>query len=278
MTKRIIALVLVAVMAALALVSCTEAPATTAPAGTTPAGTAATTPEKSEAPETTEQQNNNTTPTPQPTPSEEPLPDDPFTYWGGSDAMWGTASVYGQGWETWPFEGNGSYCPRAFWQLCVILGSDDGDFTANVGLPEYEYTWKLWYKSEDDDPFVFENWKGPYTLYVETAIGYGDGFLYRPQSSACPEGDPCANFEVDVNYDFVIQVLAGEESQGFMYVSVPWTPRVNAEYRVYNDFWTKHDRKQGYKAADQTKTDADDAFAKEAGFEIGADGSIKYVG
>jgi hypothetical protein len=277
MTKRIIALVLVAIMAAVALVACTEDPATTptAPVGTTtapessaaPAGTT-TAPESSEAPVVSEE----------PTETAEPtLPEivDPFEQWGGMDMMWATSRLYGKGWEVWPFAANGTYCARAFWQCCVTVSAADGDFRENAGNPaDYKYTWKLWFKDTDADPYDKDAWKGPYEVYLETFYSFGneaDDVIYRIQTSTSPDGDPCKDLELGKSYDYIFQVLEGEDNKGFMMVTVPWTAQCDAEYKVYNDFWKNHDRANGYKSADQTITDADIAFATGLGFsETGA--------
>ncbi len=280
MTKRIIALVLVAIMAAVALVACAEDPATTpttAPEGTptAPAGTPT-------APATTPDEG---TPTPTPTEPDEPtpvLPEDPFEQWGGYDAQWGTGSVYGQGFECWPFAGNNQYCPRAFWQFTLTLSLDEGDFTENVNNPtDYKYTWKLWYKDSEADPYDTESWKGPFEVYLETFYAFGGdnpNVIYRLQTSDSPQGDPCKNFELGKSYDLIFQVLNDEEALGFTMVSFNWTSRVDAEYKVYNDFWKSRDRQGvGYTAADQTITDADIAFAESVGFTTDANGNVTYT-
>ena len=131
MTKRIIALALVAVFACFALASCTETtPATTTPAtkapATAPAGTTtapATTPagDATVAPETTPA--GDVTVAPETTPADDPAGDyDMFEQWGGIDKMFFTTSVYGKGFEVWPFNDNGSWCARAFFQATITLG------------------------------------------------------------------------------------------------------------------------------------------------------------
>jgi hypothetical protein len=276
MTKRIIALVLVAIMAAVALVACTEDPATT-PTATAPAGT--TEAPKSEAPKSEAPATTPADPTPsEPTPTEPVEPTeilDPFAKWGGMDMMWATSRLYGKGWEVWPFAANGTYCARAFWQCCVTVSAADGDFRENAGNPaDYKYTWKLWFKDTDADPYDEKAWKGPYEVYLETFYSFGneaDDVIYRIQTSTSPDGDPCKDLELGKSYDYIFQVLEGEENKGFMMVTVPWTAQCDAEYKVYNDFWKNHDRANGYKAADQTITDADIAFATGLGFsETGA--------
>jgi hypothetical protein len=276
MTKRIIALVLVAIMAAVALVACTEDPATT-PTATAPAGT--TEAPKSEAPKSEAPATTPADPTPsEPTPTEPVEPteiEDPFAKWGGMDMMWATSRLYGKGWEVWPFAANGTYCARAFWQCCVTVSAADGDFRENAGNPaDYKYTWKLWFKDTDADPYDEKAWKGPYEVYLETFYSFGneaDDVIYRIQTSTSPDGDPCKDLELGKSYDYIFQVLEGEENKGFMMVTVPWTAQCDAEYKVYNDFWKNHDRANGYKAADQTITDADIAFATGLGFsETGA--------
>jgi hypothetical protein len=276
MTKRIIALVLVAIMAAVALVACTEDPATT-PTATAPAGT--TEAPKSEAPKSEAPATTPADPTPsEPTPTEPVEPTeilDPFAKWGGMDMMWATSRLYGKGWEVWPFAANGTYCARAFWQCCVTVSAADGDFRENAGNPaDYKYTWKLWFKDTDADPYDEKAWKGPYEVYLETFYSFGneaDDVIYRIQTSTSPDGDPCKDLELGKSYDYIFQVLEGEDNKGFMMVTVPWTAQCDAEYKVYNDFWKNHDRANGYKAADQTITDADIAFATGLGFsETGA--------
>lgn len=276
MTKRIIALVLVAIMAAVALVACTEDPATT-PTATAPAGT--TEAPKSEAPKSEAPATTPADPTPsEPTPTEPVEPTeilDPFAKWGGMDMMWATSRLYGKGWEVWPFADNGTYCARAFWQCCVTVSAADGDFRENAGNPaDYKYTWKLWFKDTDADPYDEKAWKGPYEVYLETFYSFGneaDDVIYRIQTSTSPDGDPCKDLELGKSYDYIFQVLEGEDNKGFMMVTVPWTAQCDAEYKVYNDFWKNHDRANGYKSADQTITDADIAFATGLGFsETGA--------
>lgn len=276
MTKRIIALVLVAIMAAVALVACAEDPATTStPTASTNATTAAPTTSGSESTPTT---GKDTVATPTPTPTETATPDvtdpiieDPFTFVGGLDAQWGTGSSYGEGWETWPFAGNNEWCARAFWQLCVQLSTQEADFTENMNNPaDYKYTWKLWYKDSEADPYVQDNWKGPYTLYAETCYVWGGdnpNVIYRLQTDGTAEGDPCKKFELGKSYDYIIQVTEGEDIKGFMMVSYSWTAKVDAQYKVYTNFWSSRNREDGYTAADQTITDADIAYAKGLGFD-----------
>lgn len=284
MTKRIIALVLVAIMAAAALVACTEDPATTptAPADTTTAPE--TTGNATSAPATTPVTGGEETPTPTPTETEvdPPEPPDPFAQWGGYDAQWGSGSVYGQGFECWPFAGNGQYCPRAFWQFTLVLSLDEGDFTENVSNPtDYKYTWKVWYKDSEADAFDTDSWKGPYEVYLETFYAFGGdnpNVIYRLQTSDSPQGDLCKDFELGKTYDLIFQVLNGDEALGFTMVSFNWSSRVDAEYKVYNDFWKNRDRAEGgYTAADQTITDADIAFAESLGFTTDANGNVTYT-
>lgn len=275
MTKRIIALALVAVMALASLVACEEAATTTTPDATTTGTKAPETtkvPETTKAPETTATNNGGNTPVP-PVTTETPVTEeDPFAQWGGMDAMFYTGSMYGSGYECWPFEGNDSFCARAFWQLCVWLGKDEADLTENVTVPaDYKYTWKLWVVDGDAD-YSDCTWDGPYTASIETVYDGGDQVIYRLQTSDCPEGDPCAKMELGKSYSILIQALEGKgddaEPLGFFIVNQEWSNHIDAQYKAYKGYWEKRNRADGYKAADQDYTDDDKAYAESLGLTI----------
>ena len=276
-TKRIIALVLVAIMAVATLVACTEtAPETTAPKTEAPKSEApATTPggeETTEAKPTEE--------TPEPTESDvPPVIDDPFIKFGGMDAMYTSGAIYGGGYECWPFDGNGDWAPRAFFQLCVTLGKEDGDFTENIQVPaDYKWTFQLYFADADED-LATAKWDGPYTCSQETFYDWGDKVIYRLQTSDAPEGDPCAKLELGKAYSVIVQVKEGEESLGFWMITLNWDDRRNAEYNVFKEYWTTHNRADGYAAADQPAlSDADKAVAEKWGFTYNENGGIEFVG
>ena len=279
MTKRIIALALVAVFACFALASCTETtpatttpatkePATTAPAGTTTAP--ATTPaDPTVVPGTTPA---DPTVVPGTTPADEPTDYDMFEQWGGIDKMFFTTSVYGKGFEVWPFNDNGSWCARAFFQATITLGEADGIYTQNVGTDDYEYTWKWFYHDAEvviDSKEAFDaNVKGPFTTPIETFYDFGNGnVIYRPIVGSAPEGDMCGQLEAGKAYFFVIAIYKGEDCVGFAYPSISWTEELDAAHEVYTNFWSTRDRADGYASGMQTLTDADIQFALSKGFD-----------
>ena len=282
MTKRIIAMALVVVMAMVALVACGEAAKTEAPA-TTPAGTTsapATTPAgTTSAPTTAPATTPADTTVVEPTPSETPAPTeiDPFIIWGGSEYMFATGSLYGAGYENWPATGSTAWCPNAFWQLCVWLGKEDADFTENIETPaDYDYTWTIWFKDMELDG-TEANWGKGYPCTQETYYDGGDRVIYRLQTDTDLEAGPTKTFEVGKTYEIVIQVKKGEENQGFMYLSMVWSDEVAARYACYKNFWTTQgrDRNNGYLGSkyegSYTLTEADIAFAESVGYQRGTD-------
>lgn len=293
MTKRIIALALVAVFACLALVSCNnETPATT-PAGTTaapatkPAGTTsapATTPAGTTVAPATTPATPATTPdptdpvvTPDPTdtvvtPDVTPTPTEPAVYdmfarFGGIEKIFAEGSFYGTAFETWPFADNGSWCARAFFQSCVVIGANDGDFTQNLGTDDYEYTWKFFYHDAEVYPESDADIKGPYTAPTETFYKFDNGnVIYRLQVGSAPEGDMCEELEVGKTYMFIVALYKGDTCVGFTYISQLWDARYDAYHELYKDFWTQHNRADGYGTGMQTVTSADEQKATELGF------------
>ena len=280
MTKRILALALVAVFACLALASCSETtpatttpatkvPATTAPAGTTTAPETTTTPATSTAPETTVDGGDETA---EPTDDNGGDAYDMFAQFGGIEKLYSTGSFYGTAFETWPFEDNGSWCERAFFQSCVIINKTDANLTANLGTDDYEYTFKWYWHDAEVTPEKAEDLKGPYTSPIETCYDFDSGseesnVIYRLQVGSAPEGDMCADFEVDGTYMFLVAVYKGDTCLGFTYMSQVWNSRYDAYHTVYNKFWTAHDRAEGYASGMQTVTAADIQDAADVGFD-----------
>ncbi len=218
---------------------------------------------------------------PTPTPTEVY---DPFTYWGGFDSILQSASVYGNGFEIWPFMGNNEYCPRAFWLLSVVLNKDEADFTENFENPlEHTYEWKLWFKnSEFGDPAVITNWTGPYTISPVKLFDFSNGsVLYRFNIADCPEGYICEQMELGSSYDVIISVTdtTTGNSFGFLIITVTWNTRSDADFKIYNYFWKYRARENGIFAGDQTLTDDDIAYQESHGYKI-IDGNMnfEYIG
>ena len=76
----------------------------------------------------------------------------------------------------------------------------------------------------------------------------------------------CADFEVGKVYSFIIALYKGDQCLNFGYISTTWEERYDAYHEVYNKFWTKHNRADGYGAGMQTETDADVQDALDFGF------------
>ena len=265
MTKRILAMALVVVFACLALASCGEkTPATTTPATKAPATTPATTPD---ATATTPDNGGDETPVPT-----EPAGWDMFEQFGGIDKLYSSGHFYGTAFETWPFEDNGTWCARAFFQSCVIINKEDGNFKENLGTDDYEYTFKWYWHDAEITPEKQEDLKGPFTSPIETCYDFDSAaddanVIYRLQVGSAPEGDMCKDLVRDGTYMFLIAVYKGDTCLGFVYTSQVWTPLYDSYYKVYNKFWTAHDRSEGYASGMQTVTAADIQDAADNGFD-----------
>jgi hypothetical protein len=280
MTKRILAMALVVVFACLALASCDKAPATTTPATETPKTEAPATTkpaDKTDVPATTPNNGGDETAVPTEPNGETPVPTEPagwdmFEQFGGIDKLYSSGHFYGTAFETWPFEDNGTWCARAFFQSCVIINKEDGNFKENLGTDDYEYTFKWYWHDAEITPEKQEDLKGPFTSPIETCYDFDSAaddanVIYRLQVGSAPEGDMCKDLVRDGTYMFLIAVYKGDTCLGFVYTSQVWTPLYDSYYKVYNNFWTAHDRSEGYASGMQTVTAADIQDAADNGFD-----------
>ncbi len=265
MTKRILALVVAVIMLVAALASCTPTVETKTPAKTTSAPKT-TESKKTEAPITTPASVDTTPATSgQPTTDPNTEEEDIWAQFGGIDKMV-PGDVYGKAFEVWPFEGNEQWAPRAFLQGTLCVNKEDYDASEGVGTPDYQYSFVFWYADitgEDDA------WKGPYTTTCETvynALPNGN-IIYRPLVGSCAEGNLLTAFEVDHEYMLVMQIVKGEEVQVFATYNITWEEQLFEMVGLYNDFWTAHNRADGYTANDGvTVTASDTANAQSHGF------------
>ena len=273
MTKRIFALVIAVLMTVACFASCnTTTDATKTPAKTQTPGTVAPTTSGDTTPEDTAPTSQPTAPvdtadTAAPTTEGGDDPEDPFEFVGGIEKMFTSGSIYGKGFEIWPYEGNNQWCPLAFYQGTFILSKEEVDATEGLGTPDYQYKFVFYYQDMTEGQ---EGFSTPYTTICETAYVYGGdspNVIYRPLVGSCEEGNLCSNFIADHEYMLIMQVKKGEENLGFAVYTVSWSQELAEAVVVYDHFWSEHNREDGYTAGSQTLTAADIEFARQHGYD-----------
>ena len=196
-----------------------------------------------------------------------------FSEWWGKgiydrwDQFFTTAHFYGRAFETWPFEDNGKWAPRAFLKTNVIISRDEGDFRSGIGTEDYPYTWKIYY--DYSDGATFETMKGPYTTPVFYCYSFDNDpkVIYYLSISDAPEGDFTKDLEVGEEYLFFIQIRKGDALVGYMPIISKWEEIYDAYSDVYTSYWQRHDRSLGITSGIHTVTDEDIADALKYGFD-----------
>ncbi len=259
-TNFALKMVIMLLCLAMLLSSCKTADPTSTPSATTEQETKEPTttkdPETTEAVQTITPNNTatpapSTTPTPTPTPPSPPVdPDEEYKQFGTKILG---ASLYNDNFEIWPENGNNEYCPRAFFQCCVVINKSIIDMTDKMGTDGYEYKFVFRYRVEGVKDFSI-----PFTVPTETHYAGGNGsVIYRFQVSNCPEGDMVANWTDGTTYEIVVQVLKNNNVVGYFNLFTTWNESYNTAHDMYTTFWKRHDRSKGYRAGDQELTDID---------------------
>ena len=146
----------------------------------------------------------------------------------------------------------------------------DGDYSANIGTEDYKYTWKVYYFDSEIFPKSINDMEGPYTVPVQMCYkSEAQGYVkYDLQVALAPEGNFTKELTVGKKYDIIIAVFDGDECQGFLHTNFHWKNEDAASRDLYNAFWTRHDRSQGYKTGDQELTNEDIEDARSVGFSL----------
>ncbi len=204
------------------------------------------------------------------TPSVTPTPTEDETFWD-EDKILETGGFYGTAFETWPFEDNGTWCPRAYLQSCLIIHSSEADFSENYGTDDYEYTWQIYYFEKGEVPKSYDDMKGPYTASMNTLYKFDLGepcnIIYRAVIGECPEGQFTKDLVIDVTYTFYVEIKKGNEISGCFFADQIWNNKYAAYRDVYYRFWEKHDRSLGITSGTHKVTDEDRKDAIDLGFD-----------
>ena len=254
MTKRILALVLVAVFALTStlLVACGDtttedkAPASSpAQGGESSKADEPSTPVEPSIPATPDVPTEE--PTPTPTPSDKPEEPEKFTSawvewlvddYGDTYPMAYQGSLYdicnydkdsmdASCWELWPYTDK-KVEDNTHFHACICISSAEFDGFTNIGTEEYEYTWKVFYRVDgsDDDYASFEG--APWG-----AITHGDNYLYR--FAMCDYG---AKFELaedgSTQTYHVVMVILDKEGEIKIWRD-EWMDWTNSSQAYYED-------------------------------------------
>lgn len=193
------------------------------------------------------------TPTSTPTPTPTPTPVDPNKEYEQFGTKISNVSLYSKQFEVWPANGNEDFCPRAFFQCCLVVKTNVLDMRSGIGTEDYEYKFVVRYRVKGVKDF-----SAPYTAPIETCVDVGSGnVVYRLQVANCPEGDMVANWTNGTTYEMVIQILRNDTVIGYSNVFTTWSNEFQTEHDIYTTFWKRHDRSKGYRAGDQELTDID---------------------
>ncbi len=222
-------------------------PSSPVPNITTPAPTEKPTPTPTPTPIPTPTLTPDVTPTP--TDDEPPVKND-YEQFGGKYI---NSELYRTNFEVWPGEDNGTWCGRAFFQMVISLNDEDFSAKEGFGTADYKYKFVVYYREAGSKA----EFKGGYTVPVETMWDSGTGGLYRLQIAEAPEGNPISSWMVGGNYEIVVQYLKDGVSQGYSNYTFTWTEEYRQEYKMYETFWKRHDRSEGYTTGLHAFTDAD---------------------
>ncbi|MBE6544227.1 MAG: hypothetical protein E7675_07475 [Ruminococcaceae bacterium] len=169
--------------------------------------------------------------------------------------------LYGTAIETWPYNDNQSFCPRAFFHSNLIVDSKDGDFTENIGKWSYEYTWEVYFHDAEIIGSQ-ENIQGPYIVNPHGFYRFNnENIMYRLNLGDSYSGDFTKNFEIGKTYMLLICVRKGTEVVGMTYLPLKWSQQYSDYRSLYYAFWERHDRSMGIKTGihSVTKEDLQDA-------------------